>query len=310
MLTEWLILLLLVPAILVPVVLLGGFAGCGFEGAGPCGSGDALAAPTNVSATAWSESLIVVEWTNSNPSTVDATFEIERTTEGEAPVPLTASSSPFLDFGLDPGTTYTYRVRAVCTEATDEDGAVKYSEWSHAENQGVSATTFYVAFQNSLGINMPGMEGNCLVQRIEPAGLLHSGNRVKLILQGSLSGDLRINKITISEAAAAGDPYDSAGPPVVVESSVTIPTAQSHQTPTIDYALDATKPLLVAFDIGSPGYVRYAGIAPSDATAYVKTPPSPDNPISEAETADRSGFIPWVTDSMNVVGIVSVIFVI
>ena len=54
--TEWLLLLLLVPAIVVPVVLLFGFAGCGFEGYVP------LSAPIIESAIGTSVSSIRLTW--------------------------------------------------------------------------------------------------------------------------------------------------------------------------------------------------------------------------------------------------------
>ena len=61
---EWLVLLLVVPAILVPIVLLYGFAGCEFEPRQALGVPDVTATPKNVDH-------ITVSWQNN-----EANFEV------------------------------------------------------------------------------------------------------------------------------------------------------------------------------------------------------------------------------------------
>src|SRR5262245_50120761 len=106
---EWLILLLVVPAIVVPVVLLAGFAGCG-----PDWQGFTVARPTPgfpdpiiISAEGKSACCITLNWTNNNPAIVK--FQIER--DGQL-LPTEPVSSPFDDCGLLADTSYTYRVLA------------------------------------------------------------------------------------------------------------------------------------------------------------------------------------------------------
>src|SRR5215831_10278498 len=128
--SEWLILVLLVPAIVVPVVLLVGFAGCSFR------PGVGSDAPIIDSAIGDGLNAITLTW-HLNPSddaTAAHTFEIERTRPNSQPDPLFAvPDSPLEDTGLatsqaDPGTgtaaVYKYRVRRV----RSSDG--EQSDWS------------------------------------------------------------------------------------------------------------------------------------------------------------------------------------
>lgn len=122
--TEWLILVLLVPAVVVPVVLLLGFAGCDvvfgldrLDEPGP--------APVIQSATGKSLSVITLTWL------IDATatdIEFERT-EVDATGPVGPPfrfrfpSSPDTrdDPGLKPATTYSYTAKAIFTDQEDSD---------------------------------------------------------------------------------------------------------------------------------------------------------------------------------------------
>ena len=109
--TEWLILLLLVPAVVVPAVLLVGFAGCSFHGSGTFPSA------VLVSAVGKSESEITLTWTG--PGIAGVTFEYERTKGDGSPTILPAVSSPHDDPGLDPATSYDYRVRTIYADGPD-----------------------------------------------------------------------------------------------------------------------------------------------------------------------------------------------
>ena len=68
---DWLVLLLLVPAIVVPIVLLFGFAGCSSH------PQRVASAPTIVSAIPLDAISVELQWTDSNG--VPATYEVERT---------------------------------------------------------------------------------------------------------------------------------------------------------------------------------------------------------------------------------------
>jgi hypothetical protein len=117
--TEWLLLLLLVPAIVVPVVLLFGFAGCSFEhGIAP---DDPPAGPI-LTATPKGPRLIELTWTGVPPGTVKIHFV--RTMTGDPPL-----SPPPVSFERDPSpavypdndrlfpaTPYTYKAQAVLAD--------------------------------------------------------------------------------------------------------------------------------------------------------------------------------------------------
>jgi hypothetical protein len=120
--TEWLLLLLIVPAIVVPVVLLFGFAGCGFQ------AGVAPPSPLVIdSAVGKSASIITLMWSGGVYATM---IEFERTKAGAPPNQPThrfqvmPSPTTFDDGdGLEPATTYSYRAREVYADG-------ETSEWT------------------------------------------------------------------------------------------------------------------------------------------------------------------------------------
>jgi hypothetical protein len=109
---EWLLLLLLVPAVVLPVVLLLGFAGCGFEGQG------APSVPLVISsATATSPNTATLTWTGGYA----AQIEFQR---DKKPKPGQSSEWPHLfvvdrtpqttqDNGLSADSVYEYQVREI-----------------------------------------------------------------------------------------------------------------------------------------------------------------------------------------------------
>jgi hypothetical protein len=280
MLIEWLILLWLVPAILVPVVLLGGFAGCSFEPT-RVDPPPVISAPTNVTAAAISPSEIDLSWTNQNASAV--TFQVHRfppAPDPEVVIPVGAVTS-FPDTGLTADTMYGYKI------------GVQNTNPEVVSEPEVFATTplppFQPTFSAVLNFDQAGLDGWCLVQRIEPARLDFSGTHVRLTVRGSSAGNLQLNKITLAEAAAAGDPFDCAAAPVVVETGVLLTAGANHTTPDVLFDLDRTKPLLVAFEIGSPGNVRNVTVPQSDARMFFKIGTAAA-PVAEAEVVDRTGY--------------------
>jgi hypothetical protein len=142
----------------------------------------------------------------------------------------------------------------------------------------------------------------CLVVRIEGAGdlLSISGQSVRLVLQRPQQGDLIIKDVYISQAADSGDPYDSPAAAdgsldatlVTPESTVSKDPDPASPDPAVhelvldpvQFALDETKPLLIAMNIGSAGNIRFvANIAETNAQSYVG-----QEGLLEAAQPDRS----------------------
>jgi hypothetical protein len=147
-----------------------------------------------------------------------------------------------------------------------------------------------VTFSETLTADEPQWEGHCLVQRIEPARLSQSGTHVRLTLRASSASDAHIDRIFISQADPAGDPYDSAFDLTEVQGvRLTVPAGTAVTTPYIAYTLDAQKPLIIAFDFGGapPSGIRYRdAVPPQEAIAYWQSG-------HQAGNTDRGGtFVP------------------
>jgi hypothetical protein len=193
---EWLILLLLVPAILVPMVLLVGFAGC--DDSDVFGTPPGADIPVIESVVAESLSAIVLAWQVWS-LIPPRTFEVERTSpDGTIDPTIPVADLSFEDSGLptskaDPVTgaveVYSYRVRSVRLS----DGET--SDWSAP----VSSPTFLISFggENFLaaGGSSPVSGGFCLIQRIATSQLTFSGTKVQIVLRGASAGSLSIDRI-------------------------------------------------------------------------------------------------------------------
>ena len=100
-----------------------------------------------------------------------------------------------------------------------------------------------------------------VIVRLEPP-LRHDGNRVRVILQRA-SGDLVIRKLFISHAAPTGNRYDAAADlrEVVGEAGQLVladPEGGPFELGTVDFQLDRSKPVLLAFDTGDAAAMREA----------------------------------------------------
>jgi hypothetical protein len=138
------------------------------------------------------------------------------------------------------------------------------------------------------------LANRCIVQRIEPVRLLKSGNQVRITLQRPTTGNLVIESISISHAVdpGSGDPYDSAGDPTLVPGPfplllATDPGNAAVELMPVSFALDRTKPLLLAFDIDTPGNVRRSATAPGTGVRAFVGPFG----LHEAATGNRQPFI-------------------
>lgn len=139
----------------------------------------------------------------------------------------------------------------------------------------------------------------CIVQRIEAARLSQGGSLVRITVQRPTNGDLNINALFISHAAETGNPYDSAGAPTAVPGAPFAVTRDPSnglvELPPVEFTLDPTRALLLAFDIGSAGHVRRsARIDNSNATAFL-------GPFGEASLSTRSAGYSDRTDRVYIV---------
>lgn len=255
--TEWALALVLVPIIVAPFVLAFGFSGCQLVF-----QAEFTPAPTSVSAVATGLTSIRVAWDHAESGKM--TFEVIRTPDGgEASLPIPTPDLFLDDAGLEEGTTYFYRVRAV-----EKDGGDKSSLSDEA-----SATTpaLQPAFMATLTNNQTQQGGKTVVQRIEPARLFRSGSLVRITLRASTQGDVLLERMSISHAAAVGDPYDSDTPPTPIPAGLALLANTSLALPVVAFSLDQTRPLLVAFDLGPPGHVRHLPNVPAvEARAFVQ----------------------------------------
>lgn len=131
----------------------------------------------------------------------------------------------------------------------------------------------------------------CIVQRIESVRLFASGSPVRITVQRPTTGMLVINSLFISQAAdttdPTADPYDSAADlrAVLAAPLQVLPDAtQPHlELEPVDYHLDQTKPLLLAFDIGDASVVARSdsNVPDTEARAFF-------GPLGEAGMNNRS----------------------
>lgn len=249
---EWLILLLLVPAILVPVVLLYGFAGCSYT---PPRTGLSLSPPVNLTARAKiGTNAISLSWENTEPAA--ARYEIQRLTGSEIEFTTIADQvtvETFVDAGLDARTRYFYQVRVI---DADENSS-SYSDLA-------ADTTYETAFDAATEVPNPQTAPPgvyCFVQRISASELLAAGDSVALKLRGAPAGNVTIDNIYISRVAGSGNPWDSAADlKKVITSAVTLQNDEPVDLDEIFYDLDPGQDLLIAFDFtatSGAGEIRF-----------------------------------------------------
>jgi len=248
---EWLLLLLLVPAIVVPVVLLVGFAGCdrvfGLQSFPP------PPPPILVSAEGKSGSIIHLIWTwTGDPQTLQA-FHFVRTNPDGTETPFDAPASAFETndaMGLQLATTYGYRVQAVLNDGSSTD----FSPAPPAPPLSGTTLSLEPTFTQTLTSDGINWQGFTLVQRIEMNRLFRSGTQVLLILHASSTREAQIDRIYISRAASpdyqlAGDltqMYDNPASPLVVAKNT--PQTPPPVVGPVNYNLDHMQALLIAFE--------------------------------------------------------------
>lgn len=268
---EWLLLVVLIPAIVIPVVLLFGFAGC--QLVFPLDA-DAPPAPINVVAVPRRTS-VVLTWEDQQ-SSANTTYRVERTAGQAAPVVLEAASTTLEDTGLAEATTHTYRVLAVV------DG----QESAFSESVTVATTTFAPAFAETLTSDGTGLAGDCRILRIEPARLFKSGSEVRITIASATTGPLQIDRVFISRVGTQGDPYDAAADLTPVGTNVSLPANAVTVLDPVQYELDHTQPLLIALDFnataGMGNVRRRTNVPAAEATVFGR------NNTAQADLPDRA----------------------
>jgi hypothetical protein len=286
MTTEWLLLILLVPVVLFPVVLLCGYAGChlvfGLDEIRP-------RTPTDVEAEGISVDSIRITWVNSQG--FPSVFKIFRITPG-AEAEFETEETEFVDnLNLSPNTEYTYEVLA-----RNKDNPAE--ETPRSESTTGRTLDFEPAFSATLTTDQAGLGGFCIVQRIEPVRLFRSGTKVRIVLQGSTTGDLLIDRVSLSQTAPTGNVYDSAADLLEVATAVSLPAGQVVTLPIVAYILDQTQPLLIAFDISTApgmGNVRFVNPVPgTDATMHFRTATAEAGVPDRLPSAANPGASPYV----------------
>jgi hypothetical protein len=252
-------------------------------------------APATLVATPVSIDQIDLSWNNASATASE--FSVDRSVSGgpfAEIIPGPGGNNTFSDTGIDigglsEGTRYDYRVFAIVADGGVENDVPTKVKSAPAT---VSATTlaFTAAFTappGTLTTDAPNNEGICLVQRLSPTLLAAGGTQVRIVLRGSFTGSLTLDKVAISQPAATGDPYDAAPDRTDVASGVIIPPNTPVTVGPVSYPLDPTKDLLVAFDISNtPGEGNLIQGALTGGDTFVSPPPPPTT--AEAGVTDRS----------------------
>ena len=144
-------------------------------------------------------------------------------------------------------------------------------------------------------------QGYCLVQRIEAVRLSKSASQIKVTLRAV--SNAYIDRVYISRADPAGDPYDSAADlmavwttPFVIPANKAVTLPDPSLIPPnvfslaeIHYDLDEGQPLLIAVDFSAtpPSRIRCnKAVTPDQACAYFKIG-------AEAAKANRASYSPY-----------------
>jgi hypothetical protein len=254
-------------------------------------------APMGLAATSVGIDRINLSWTN--VSTVATEFSLERSVSGGAfaeIIPGPGRNNTFLDTGSDigglsEGTTYDYRVFAIVVDGVQNDvpQPVKSPPSATLPATTLGFTAAFTAPPGTLTNDALGNEGTCLVVRLKRTLLAAGGTQVRILLRGPNTGSLTLDKVAISQPAATGDPYDAAPDLTDVASGVTIPANTAVTVGPVNYTLDPTQDLLVAFDISNmagQGDLIQGPLADADTYAGPAT--------AEAGLQDRTSGYPFI----------------
>jgi len=255
------------------------------------------AVPANLLAAPAKIDQIKVSWDNASAIATDYILEHRVVPGGTFGQIFRGRDTTFLhsrdnDPTLVEGSRHQYRVFAIVVDGAVENDVPQEDGVKSAASAIASVRlAFTDAFTAILTDDEANDEGFCLVQRLSQALLTAGGTQVRIVLRGSTTGSLTIDRVTISQTAdsqpgatGAEDPYD-AGPDLtdVITSPVTIPPNTAVTVGPVDYALDPNQDLLVAFDISSTtgeGNLRFRRLATATSFANPAT--------AEASQPDRT----------------------
>jgi hypothetical protein len=297
---EWIILVVLVPAVIVPVVLLFGFAGCA-----------ALAdiedinlsqltpgKPYNLYAEAIGEFEILVTWQFDSKG--PAGFEIERTGGTGGPQKFTgggglgastgiALAGSFLATGLESDEWYAFEVVVVgAVDASKRSDPASTSPVKTWKWESVLPPDFSFKDPVADPTVVEPLTDTCLVQRI-PKQLIRVGKGIRFTLRANTP--LTILRASISRApeyqgdVSAVEPWDS-DPVDMQKNKISGPlSVVPPNTTPLTWKRDvwAGADLVVAFDISSGDGLRSTEPKAAAFASYIK------HGAQEAATANRAG---------------------
>ena len=291
---EWLILLLVVPAVVVPAVLLAGFAGCGFTiTASPVPKIDDAVGTSIYSIT------LTVDYEDPSKGfqlerkkiadLTSETFTIDDMSTPDTFAKLDASHYRLVDQNLEPDTLYLYRVRPIFNDGN-------FGNWSNDVEPDWLATTkkFRTAFEwtptEKAGLrNAQGWAAFSFVQRIEAPRLTANGDYIRLTLRSATDFTASIERVYVSRAAvgAGSDPYDPEGDLTAMPGTPVVIPMNDVVHLTAPYQLNHAQALLVAIDFGA-ARTEIIATDPSPVTETVgyQKPAAGD----QAALPDRTGF--------------------
>ncbi len=166
-------------------------------------SADPPAAPSGLDAVSVSSSAIELNWLDN--SSDENGFEIERSLDGanfESAATVGANTSTFSDTGLDPDTTYWYRVRAFNTS-----GSSNYSNTASAStlpDTGPTSVDVGSISVTTISIGQGQKRGQATVVVVDDQGGLVEG----AVVTGNFSG-------SFNEPGVSGPPTDATGTTVI-----------------------------------------------------------------------------------------------
>ena len=238
------------------------------------------ATPTNLTVNVVNANEIDLSWANA--STEATEFSLVEQALGEI-----YRGTDITYAHMNPGAgVHNYQVSAIVLNGFEDNAKQDvFSDPSDVVTAVISApvTPAFTAPPGTLTTDQSGVEGFCIVQRLGSSLLLQGGTTVGITLRGSTTGSLTLDRVTISQVAASGDPYDSAADLMTVATAVTLAPNTPQTIGPVGYVLDATKDLLIAFDVSATpgqGNLRYGALAGADSYAH--------GAASEASVLDRT----------------------
>lgn len=231
------------------------------------------AAPTGLVAT---PTLNSISLTWKNESTKATRFMLERPGASYEVVQGGSTTVTHPDTATASGVTYEYSLRSFVNGVNK--GVAERVTSTPDVKVTASTLTFKPVYPPTGGTPVPlvtdqAVPGFCFVVRIGTDRLENSGSIVRLTIRGSVTGPLVLSSVTISHAVPAGEAWDSLGIPTLVGTNVTVAAATPLVLDPVAFALDKTKPLLVAFDVSptpGQGNVRFGPLVDAQTKTYFK----------------------------------------